>query len=449
MAETILIKNGLDIQLAGEAGKTLTEYKPALFAIKPTDFQGVFPRLIVKEGDLVKAGSPLFYNKFNDRIQFTSPVSGTVKEVRRGEKRVLLEVIIESDGKFESESFSPGDPLKLSREEIVQNLLKSGAWAGIRQRPYTIVADPGIKPKAVFVSAFDTHPLAPDYDFILKGSEKAFQTGLDALSRLTDGKVHLSVHAAKTTSEAFLKAKNVSLHYFSGPHPSGNIGTQIAHIDPINKGEYVFVLRPQEVVTIGRLFLEGVYNPERILALTGSEVSNPVYVKTLQGANIGDLIRKNVTNKAVRIISGNVLTGNTLDQNGFAGFYEAQITVIPEGKYHEFLGWVTPGLNKLSVSRTFFSWLMPGKKYQLDTNMHGGHRAHVMTGVFENYFGWNILPMQLIKACQTEDIDMMENLGIYEVDEEDFALCEFVDTSKTEIQTIIRNGINLIQKEMS
>lgn len=449
MADSILIKHGLDIKLVGEPEKVITHYQPSFFAIKPTDFQGINPRLLVKEGDKVKAGSPLFFNKYNEKVVFTSPVSGTVHELRRGEKRVLLEIIIESDGKFESEDFSINDPLALSREKVIEKLLKSGAWTGIRQRPYTIVADPGIKPKAIFVSAFDSHPLAPDYDFIVQGQEKAFQTGINALSKLTDGKVHLGVHSQKTKSQVFLKASNAQINFFSGPHPSGNVGTQIAHFSPINKGEHVFVLRPQEVITIGKLFIEGQYDTSRLIAITGSEVSKPSYLKTYLGCSVSEIFQKLVPGTNVRYISGNVLTGKTIDKNGFTGFYDSQITVIQEGKYYEFLGWLTPGLNKLSVSKTFFSWLTPDKKYLLDTNLHGGHRSHVMTGVFENYFGWNIFPMQLIKACQTEDIDMMENLGIYEVDEEDFALCEFVDTSKTEIQTIIRNGLNLIQKEMS
>lgn len=449
MPDSIIIKRGLDIKLHGEAENKVSGYQPMYFALKPTDFQGVFPRLLIKEGDRVKAGTPLFFDKNNEKVLFTSPVSGTIHELRRGEKRVLLEIIIESDGKFESEEFTKKDPLAMSREEILDQLLKSGAWTGIRQRPYTLVADPGIRPKAIFISAFDSHPLAPDYDYIVQGQEKAFQAGINALGKLTQGKVHLGVHATKTKSHVFLKAANVQINYFQGPHPAGNFGTHIAHIDPINKGETVFVIRPQEVITIGNLFLEGQYYPGRIVAITGSEVSQPSYIKTYLGCSVGDILKKLVTGNNVRYISGNVLTGKTIDKNGFLGYYDCQITVIPEGKYHEFLGWIMPGLNKLSVSRTFFSWLNPGKKYHLDTNIHGGHRAHVLTGVFEKHFAWDIYPMQLIKACQTEDIDMMENLGIYEVDEEDFALCEFVDTSKTEIQSIIRNGLNLIRKEMS
>ncbi|MCU0370830.1 MAG: Na(+)-translocating NADH-quinone reductase subunit A [Bacteroidales bacterium] len=449
MSDVIKIKKGLTINLLGEAEKTITEINPKYCAIKPTDFIGLFPKLLVQEGDPVKAGTPLFFDKYRDRIYFTSPVSGTVKELRRGEKRVLLEVVIESDGKNDAVDFGRGDPNAMSRDEITGKLLKSGLWPMIRQRPYSVVAEPSVKPKAIFISAFDTAPLAPDYDLVVHGCGEAFQAGIDALVKLTDGTVHLNISADNTPSKVFTNCKGARINKFSGKHPAGNVGTQIAVLDPINKGDVVWYLRPQEVLHIGRLFLTGKVDATQLVALTGSEVRRPHYFKTKTGSSIADLLKDNLNTEHVRYISGNPLTGRKIEKHGFVGFYDSQVSIIPEGDHYEFLGWALPGFKKFSHSRSFFSWLKPGAKYRLDTNYNGGERAYVMTGQFEQVFGWNIFPMQLIKAILIEDIDMMEKLGIYEVDEEDFALCEFIDTSKTEIQEIVRKGLDLMRKEMS
>lgn len=449
MSEVIRIKNGLNINLVGEAEKVITEISPKLCAIKPTDFIGVFLKLLVQEGDKVKAGSQLFFDKYREKIHFTSPMSGTVKELRRGEKRVLLEIIIESDGRDDAVDFGKGDPGRMSREEIIEKLLVSGIWPMIRQRPYSIIAEPSSKPKSIFISAFDTAPLAPDYDLIVHGNGEVFQAGVDALKKLTDGEVHLNINATETPSKVFTNCKGVKINKFSGKHPAGNVGTQIAHIDPINKGEVIWYLRPQEVLHIGRLFLTGKVDGTQVIAVTGSEVKNPRYFKTKFGCSANCMLQDNLSGDKVRIISGNPLTGKKIEKYGFVGFYESQLTVIPEGDHFEFLGWALPGLKKFSFSHSFFSWIKPGAKYKLDTNYNGGERAYVMTGQFEKVFGWNILPLQLIKAIIIEDIDLMEKLGIYEVDEEDFALCEFIDTSKTEIQQIVRKGLNLMMKEMS
>ncbi len=449
MAETIKIKKGLDIRLNGEAEKTITSIKPDFFAIKPTDFIGVFPKLLIKEGDNVKAGDKIFFDKYRENIKFTSPVSGTVTEIKRGAKRVLLEIRIKADETQEYIDFGSAEPANLSREQIIEKLLESGVWPVIRQRPYTIIANPKDDPKAIFISAFDTHPLAPDYDLIVHGHGKEFQTGLDTLKKLTSGKIHLNLLDGNSQSKVFTNSKNVQINYFSGPHPSGNIGTQINKLDPINKGEVIWHLRPQEVLTIGRLFFEGRFNAERIFALTGSEVINPRYYKTCIGASIKEMTEDNTNEDKNRYISGNVLTGKKIENDGFIGFYDSQITVIPEGDHYDFFGWLLPGLDKFSFSRTFCSWFSPKRKYILDTNLHGGVRALVVTGQFEKVFPLNIYPLQLIKSIIIEDIDLMENLGIYEVDEEDFALCEFIDTSKTEIQSIVRKGLDLMRKEMS
>jgi Na+-transporting NADH:ubiquinone oxidoreductase subunit A len=449
MSDVIKIKKGLAINLVGEAEKTVTEIGPKYCAIKPTDFVGVFPKLLIQEGDTVKAGSPLFFDKYRERIRFTSPISGTVKELRRGEKRILLEIVIESDGKETAVDFGKSDPNKHTREEIIEKMLSSGIWPMIRQRPYSTIADPSINPKSIFISAFDTAPLAPDYDLVVHGNGEAFQAGVDALLKLTEGTVHLNISADNTPSKVFTNCKGVQLNKFSGKHPAGNVGTQIALLDPINKGDTVWYLRPQEVLHIGRLFLNGKVDATHLVALAGSEVIRPHYFKTKIGSSISEIIKDNLAGENVRLISGNPLTGKRIEKHGYLGFYDSLVTVIPEGDHYEFFGWALPGIRKFSFSRSYLSWLKPGAKYRLDTNYNGGERAYVMTGQFEQVFGWDIYPLQLIKAILIEDIDLMEKLGIYEVDEEDFALCEFIDTSKTEIQDIVRKGLDLMRKEMS
>jgi Na+-transporting NADH:ubiquinone oxidoreductase subunit A len=450
MSKTITIKQGLNINLQGEAEKTITEIQAGSFAIKPIDFHGVFPKLLVHEGDTVKAGTQIFYDKYRDNIRFSSPVSGTIKEIRRGAKRVLLEVTIEADKEQSYVDFGAADPNKLQREAIVGKLLESGVWPIIRQRPYTVVANPNDDPKSIFISGFDTGPLAPDYDLIVHGQGEAFQTGIDALKKLTSGIIHLNLASGDATSKVFSNSNNVQINYFKGPHPAGNVGTQINKIDPINKGDVVWHLRPQDVLTIGRLFLEGKFNAERIIALTGSEVSKPQYYKTKIGASIAGMVNGNVADGKVRYISGNALTGQKIDKNGFIGFYDSQVTVLPEGDYYEMFGWALPGFGTFSFSKSFPTILNgKNKRYRLDTNLHGGPRALVMTGEYEKVFPFDIFPMQLIKAIIVDDIDAMENLGIYEVDEEDFALVEYIDTSKTEVQSIVRRGIDMMRKEMS
>ncbi|GAB1402846.1 MAG: Na(+)-translocating NADH-quinone reductase subunit A [Lentimicrobiaceae bacterium] len=448
MPKTIKLTRGLDIRLKGTAARTLKEVSPRLYAIKPTDFIGVFPRLQVKEGDHVKAGSPVFIDKYRENIIYTSPVSGTITEIKRGDKRLLLEIKIEADGKDEYIDFGAASPAALTNDELIGKLLSSGLWTLIRQRPYGVIANPDVKPKAIHISAFDTAPLAPDYDYIVQGKGKDFQTGIDVLARLSDNKVNLNVSTATRAAE-FLECKNATINTFSGPHPAGNPGIQIHHLDPINKGEVVWVAGVQEVITIGRLFNQGRYNPEIIVALAGSEVMSPGYFKTHRCASVFEILKGNVAEGNHRYISGNVLTGTRIRPDNYLNFYDSLITVIPEGDQYEFLGWALPGLNKFSISRSFFSWLNPKREYVVDSNMHGGERAYVITGLFEKVLPMDIYPLQLIKSILFEDIDLMENLGIYEVEPEDFALCEFVDVSKSEIQTIIRTGLELMRKEMS
>lgn len=450
MSKVIKIKKGLNISMLGTAEKIIKKADQAEFyAIKPTDFKGIRPKLVVKAGDKVKAGTPLFFDKFQPEVQFTAPVSGEVVEINRGERRVILEIVIKADSNIEYEEFDVKNPKDLSREEIIGVLQQSGLWPAIRQRPYSTIANSNDRPKAIFISAFDSAPLAPDMDYVVKDCVDCFQTGIDVLKKLTEGIIHLNINADYPAAETFTKAKGVQINQFTGPHPSGNVGIQINKIDPINKGDIVWYTYPQEIVSIGRLFQKGIYDATKIIALTGSEVKSPKYYKIINGASIKNLVQNNVNDGELRYISGNVLTGSKISSDGYVGFYDNQITVIPEGKYHEFFGWAVPGFKKYTASRTFLSWLIPDKKYRLDTNLHGGERAYVMSDEYDKVFPMDIYPVQLIKSILIEDIDKMEQLGIYEVDEEDFALCEYVCTSKIEVQSIIRKGLDLMKKEMS
>ncbi|MEG2365705.1 MAG: Na(+)-translocating NADH-quinone reductase subunit A [Alistipes sp.] len=450
MSKIITLRKGLDINLQGKAQKSLVTLPAATeYAVSPLDFEGVTPKLLVKAGDQVKAGTPLFFSKSNERILFTSPVSGTVAAINRGEKRKVLNVTVTADANQQYVEFAKLDLKKASREEIVELLLSSGLWPMLIQRPYGIIADPQDTPKAVFVSTFDSAPLAPDYNFALVDEKANLQRGIEVLQRLTSGKVHLSVRAH---SEGLLDAlAGVEMHTFAGKHPVGNVGVQIHHIAPINKGEIVWTINVQDLAIIGRLFGQGKVDMTKTIAVTGSEITKPQYYRTMAGAPVTSILKGNVkaqkTGDHVRTISGNVLTGTKVADNGYITFYANQITVIPEGDKFEMLGWALPRLSKFSVSRAYFSWLCPHKAYKLDTNLNGGERPFVVTGLYEQYLPMDIYPMHLLKACLAADIDKMESLGIYEVTEEDFALCEFVDPSKIEIQQIIRDGINLMIKE--
>lgn len=443
---TINLRRGFDIKLEGAASKTLTDLAiSAIVAVQPPDFPHIIPKLVVKPGDEVQAGAPLFHDKDHPELFFTAPVSGEVVEIVRGEKRRILEVRILADKKAASRAFQPINPSTLSRDQVVNRLLDSGAWVFIRQRPYSLIARPHESPKAIFVSGFDSAPLAPDLGFILEQSGSLFQAGLDALAKLTDGKVHLGLPI--NAPSVLQQAQGVTKTIFNGPHPAGNVGVQIHHVDPINPQEVVWYVHAQDVVNIGRLFAEGVYRPERIVALTGSEATERGYFRTIQGVHLKDLLNNRVKTDQVRLIQGHVLTGQQTSQDAFLSAYTHQITAIPEGNHHEFLGWLTPGFHKLSLSRTFFSWLNKNKSYRLDTNLHGEERAFVVTGQYEQVLPMDILPTYLLKAILANDLEKMEQLGIYEVSEEDFALCEFVCTSKINVQKIISDGLEMIRKE--
>ena len=447
MSTDIKIKKGLSIKLKGVAAKEVsTANRSKIFAINPSDFHGLQPKLSVKEGDKVKVGEPVFYAKNNDQIKFVSPVSGTIKEIVRGAKRKLLSIKISADQKDTFVDFGSKTPLKLAAPQIKEALLESGCWPMIRQRPYDVIADPKDTPKSIFISAYATAPLAASYEVVLEGKEKEFQSGLDALSKLTEGKVHLSVGA----SDSFLnQVNNAVIHKVSGKHPAGNVGVQIARLDPINAGDRVWVINPQDVASIGSMFLSGKYDAMRTIALAGSQVEGPQYYAVTQGAQIADVVAGKIKAGKSRIISGNPLTGIAVSEKDSLGFYDNQISVIPEGDHYDFFGWVPfIGNHKFSMSRTFFSWLSPNKEYDLDTNLNGEERAFVVTGEMERVFPMDIFPMQLLKATMIQDIEKMENLGIYEVAPEDFALIDFVSTSKIEAQQIIREGLDLMIKEV-
>lgn len=447
--DNIKINRGLNIKLKGIADKTISDTKASsLYAVQPPNFTGLIPKLAVKAGHEVKAGDVLFYDKYKPEVKFTSPVSGTVKAVERGARRRILEVVVESDNKQEFVSFKQDDPNNMSREDIVENLLKSGIWPFIKQRPYGTIAKPDATPKSIFISAFDSAPLGVDYNFIMRDEGKMMQVGIDALKQLTTGKVHLGVDGSEAVIGAFKPLKNVEITSYSGKHPAGLVGTQIEQKDPINKGDVVWQVNPQDVLIIGRLFAEGKFDARRTVALAGSEVSKPQYFKTMMGAQVSSFSGDLIANKNVRYISGNVLTGTKVEKEGFLGFYDSLVTVIPEGDHFQFFGWLTPNLHKFSMSKSYFSWLTPKKEYALDTNFNGGARAFVVTGQYEKVVPLDIYPVELLKACLVEDIDKMEQLGIYEVIEEDFALCDYVCTSKQETQEILRKGIELMIKEV-
>jgi len=450
MSKDIRIKKGVSIKLTGSADRVYANIPASeYYVVKPSDFTGLTPKLTVKVGDKVQAGSSLFYDKENPSVIIASPVSGEVSEIRRGEKRKILSVVVKADAEITYKEFSKSEAKNLSREQIIEQMLAAGVWPFVRQRPFAVIANPADMPKAVFISAFDSAPLACDSDFVLHGMEKEFQAGLDIVTKLTEGTTHLNIDGNSNSSSVFTSAKGVQINNVSGPHPAGNVGVQIHHIDPINKGEVVWYMYPQDVIAIGRLFSEGKYDATRLVALAGSQVEKPRYYRSMQGAAIATMTEGNIKEGDNRFISGNVLTGTHIAADGNLGFYHNEVSVIPEGKEQDFLGWLLPSFSKFSLSRTFFSWINPKKEYAISANMNGEERAYVVTGQYEAVLPMDVYPQHLIKAIMIGDIELMENLGIYEVAEEDFALCEFACTSKMPVQEILREGLDLVRKECS
>ncbi|HBB90747.1 MAG: NADH:ubiquinone reductase (Na(+)-transporting) subunit A [Bacteroidetes bacterium GWF2_49_14] len=452
MSKVIKIKRGLDIRLKGSAELQLAEPGlTGLFAVKPTDFKGLEFRVLRKAGEEVKKGTPVLADKSHPEIVLVSPVAGKVAAVNRGERRKLLEVVIESSGELSYETLKKGSPADMDGTSVREQILSAGLWPAIIQRPYGTVARPDHAPRDIFISAFDSSPLAPDYEFILKGQAAEFKTGILALKKLTAGKIYVCLSPELIDSKVFTGIEGVEYTVFKGPHPAGNTGIQIHHLAPINKGEVIWTITPQFVALIGRTFLTGKPDFTWTVALAGSRVKIPQYYKTVIGAQLSPMIASNLVEAELpaRIISGTVLTGAKIEPDGFIGFYDSLVTVIPEGKYFDFFGWALPGINKYSMSRAFLSSVFPKKSWDLNTNLNGGHRAFVITGQYEKVLPMDIYPMLLLKSILANDIDKMEQLGIYEVIEEDLALCEFVCTSKIDIQDILRSGLDLIRKELN
>lgn len=454
MTRVIRLRRGLDINLAGRAEKTIVALKPdGTFALRPDSFEGIKPKVLVKEGDKVKTGEALFINKAYPNVKFSSPVSGTVSLVERGDRRKLLSVRIEADKEQEFIDFGVKDIATLSGEQVVENLLEAGLFGYINQLPYAISTNPETKPKAIFVSALRDMPLAGDFEFELQGQKKDFQAGLTALSRIA--KTYLGIGSEQNITVA---GNDVEVVKFSGKCPAGNVGVQVNHIDPVNKGEVVWTVDPTAVIFFGRLFNTGKVDLRRTVALAGSEVTSPHYTEMLVGQNIDTLLNGAYdSTKSVRIIMGNPLTGKPVAQNSseephhtrFLGAHTSEITIIPEGdKADEFAGWIMPRLGQFSVSRSYFSWLLGRKKeYKLDARIKGGERHIIMSGEYDSVLPMDIYGEYLIKAIITGDIDKQEQLGIYEVSPEDFALAEFVDSSKLELQRIVREGLDVLRKE--
>lgn len=444
----IKLSRGFDIKLLGKAEHAFLPAKqPSLFALKPTDVIGVgpIPKLVVEIGSRVKAGEPLFYDKLMPRIQFCSPVSGVIKDIRRAAKRAIAEVVIEADDEVQFRDFGTLDPKSVSPEAAVERLLESGAWLLLRQRPFNVAANPEETPRDIFISCFDTAPLAADPSITMDGKEVAFQAGLDVLAKLTTGSVHLGL--GPDSPAIFKNAKGVKTTSFSGPHPAGNVGVQIHHVAPIGKGEIVWTIKPQDVAIIGTLFTEGRFDALRTVAVVGSELKTTGYYKTRLGASVSRVVEGNLKQDNVRVVSGNPLTGTIAGKEGFLGMYDDQITVLEEGNKPEFMGWLVPSYARPSLSRTFLSFLRPNREYHVNTNNHGEERAYVMTEQYEKVVPMDLYPQYLIKSILYSDFEQMEGLGIYEVVEEDLALCEFVCTSKQPVQQILRSGLDLVRTE--
>lgn len=444
MGKQIKLKKGFDIKIPGAAQKQTGQLQPSkVFSIKPSDFRNFSYKLSVAEGDEVLAGQSIIFDKERPEIFIPSPVSGEVVEIVRAEKRRVTHIRILADQDTKFKTFET--PSSLTKESVKETLLSTGTWSYIRQRPFDSIPDIDSEPKAIFVSLFDSSPLAPDYSYVLKDELADLKKGLEVLGILSDGKLNIGV-SSNTDSELY-QGVNATINTFDGPHPAGNVGVQIHHIDPIRPGQVVWYVAPQDAVIIGRVFNSGKYQAQRKIAIVGSEVQNPQYYSVISGQTIDSLVAGKTTDAPVRIIQGNVLHGQIITKDDFLSYYTNQVTVIKESKEPELFGWALPGFSKLSLNHSFPSWLMPKKVYNLDTRINGEERAFVVTGEYEKVLPMNIMPVVLLKSILAGDIERMENLGIHEVSEEDFALCEFVCTSKIDVQNIIRQGLDLLKSE--
>lgn len=445
------LRRGHDIRLEGTPVKKVEDARVTTFCIQPPNFIGIMPipKLLVEVGQSVKAGDPLFFDKKNPNIKYAAPVSGEVIAVNRGDKRAITEVVILADKEQKYRGYEAPDLENSTREELVAFLLESGAWPLIRQRPFNILADEDVVPRDIFVSTFDTAPLAPDLNLVVEGRGEAFQRGLDVLNKLTGGKVYLGLDARGKTapSPVFTEAQGVERHWFHGKHPAGNVGVQIHHIAPLSTQDKVWTLGVQEVITLGSLFSEGRFNAERVVALTGAELREPKYVRTYLGANIGELVKDNLANDHVRLISGDVLSGERKEESQYLNFYDDQLTVVEEGDDVLLFGWLAPTFSTPSVSKAVPTGIFSGFEFKAETNTHGEKRAFVVTGQYEELLPMDIYVQFLMKSILINDFERMEGLGIYELVEEDVALCEFACTSKQPLQEILREGLDMMREQ--
>lgn len=448
MSKDIRIRKGFNLNLDGEANKILVDIHPSkTFALKPADFFSSTPKLLVKEGVKVEKGTPLFFAKENPRVHFVSPVSGEVTAIVRGAKRKILEVVVTHDDSAAAVKHEIPELNVLDQNQTKEILLKAGAWPFIIQRPYGTIARPEDTPKAIFVSTYTTAPLDVDYDFLLKNNKTEFQKGIDVLAKLTD---NLTLTADASFKGLFEKIENANIVGVSGNHPAGNVGVQIHQLAPVNAGETVWVVNPEDVANIGALFMSGEFSAQRTVALVGSSVGNPQYYKATIGASISALLEeaKIDNSQPNRFINGDVLTGTATSPDNYLGFYNNLFSIIPEGNNYRMFGWLPFVDNNIpSMSKTSLSWLFGKRKAKVNTNLNGEERALVVTGEMEKVLPMDIYPMQLLKACMVQDIERMEALGIYEVVPQDFALVDYSSTSKIEAQEIIKQGIELMIKE--
>ena len=438
----IKITKGLDLKLASAApDQMLGNVQPRTFHIRPSDFRWLKLKLLVQVGDHVETGTPLFCDKADERVIIVAPVTGTVQEIVRAEKRVIEEITIVRDSESATETTIDFDA-PTDGDSVRKLLLQYGLWPCLRQRPFATIPNPDVRPKSVFIPCFDSNPLAPDFNVLMRGREEHFRHGIQMLQiAASDVPIHLCMREG-ADNQLFESVENIQKHYFSGPHPAGNVGTHIHHIDPINKGDIIWYIDPQEVARIGQFFAEHTLQFVKVAALTGPVVKNPGYFSTVYGADLTALLMDNLMQENVRLISGSVLSGSKLGDSPTLRFHDRQITVIAEGGQREFIGWLLPGFKKWSASRTFLSWLTPKRTYDVNTSLHGGRRAIMLTDVYDKVFPLDLMPLQLLKACEIKDIEQMEALGIHEVDSEDFALCELVCPSKKEWQRIVKAAIH-------
>lgn len=447
-----VLKKGHNILLNGEAEQVIRTAEVSTFALQPPNFRGIapIPKVVVEEGTSVAAGDPIFYDKTNPNIKYVAPVSGEFVKLNRGEKRAVTELVILADKDQRYRSIPDLDLENCSRTDIVNFLMEYGAWPLINQRPFDIVPDPETAPKNIFISTFSTAPLAPDYGLMVKGNEAAFQAGLNILSKLTTGSVHLGLNAKLngSLSNAFAQAQNVQKHYFSGPHPAGNVGVQIHHTAPINAGDSVWTLGVQEVIIIGRMLTEKRFNTEKLIAIVGADINDPGYVRTYAGAHVGELLKGRLKHDHVRMVSGDVLSGQTKAAENYLNTNDDQLTVLTEGDEYEMFGWLLPIKPRPTISKTFPNFMFPDIKFDATTNTHGEERAFVVSGQYESVLPMDIYPQHLMKAIMMGDLERMEGLGIYELSEEDLALCEFACTSKQPLQEILREGLDMMRSQL-